>query len=191
MKIALFFGSFNPVHNGHTGLGRYIVENKLVDEVWFIVSPRNPLKNQKELIDEHYRFEMLQLAIQDEPLFRASDVEFGMPVPSYSIETLQLLSSKFPEDHFVLMIGSDNALVFDQWKNFEQILTDYEVFVYPRNGYNFEPVSQKFHQMKLINTPFFNISSTQIRDAILNKKDLSNWIHPSVYQYIKDNNLYK
>lgn len=191
MKIALFFGSFNPVHNGHTGLGKYIVDSQLVDEVWFVVSPRNPLKNQSELIDEQYRLEMLQLAIQNEPFFRASDIEFKMPVPSYTIDTLHLLSSMYPDNHFVLMIGSDNALVFDQWKDFEQILTDYEVIVYPRSGYSFESVRENFHQMKLVDTPFYNISSTQIREAIMNKKDISDWLHPSVFQYIKNNNLYK
>jgi len=190
MRFALFFGSFNPVHKGHTGLGKYIVDNKLVDEVWFVVSPRNPLKNQKGLIDERQRLEMLQLAIQDEPFFKASDIEFKMPVPSYTIDTLQLLSSEYPENHFVLMIGSDNALVFDQWKNFGKILSDYEVIVYPRKGFNFDEVSDRFRQMKLADTPIYNISSTQIRDAILNKKDISKWLHPSVFQYIKSNNLY-
>ncbi len=190
MRIALFFGSFNPVHNGHTGLGKYVVDNKLVDEVWFVVSPRNPLKNQRELIDEHQRFEMLQLAIKDEPFFKATDIEFKMPVPSYTIDTLHILSSEFPEKHFVLMIGSDNALVFEQWKNFKEILSDYEIIVYPRQGFNFDLVKERFRQMKLADTPIYNISSTQIRDALRNTKDVSKWIHPSVFQYIKDNNLY-
>ena len=115
MKIALFFGSFNPVHLGHTNLGKYLTDNKLVDEVWFVVSPCNPLKNQNDLIDEYLRLDMLMLAIQGEPQFKVSDIEFTMPIPSYTINTLEKFNIDFPEHQFVLMIGSDNALVFDHW----------------------------------------------------------------------------
>ena len=191
MKIALFFGSFNPIHLGHIGLGKYIVENKIVDEVWYIVSPKNPLKDHKELVDEHNRLEMLKLAIQNEPHFKAFDIEFKMPIPSYTIDTLRLITQNYPAHHFALMIGSDNALVFNQWKNYQEILSDYEVIVYPRKSFSFEKVREKYPQMKLINTPYFDISSTQIRKAFLQKKDITKWLHPSVYQFIIENNLYK
>lgn len=191
MKIAVYSGSFNPVHNGHTLLAKHLIDYYLVDEVWFLVSPCNPLKEQKELIDEHLRLEMLILAIADQPRFKASDVEFTMPVPSFTIDTLQRLNQLFPENEFCLIIGSDNALVFDKWKNYKEILTNYEVLVYPRKGYNFSEVADIYPQMKLLNTPFYNISSSQIRKALKQKKDVTKWLHPNVLKFIIENNLYE
>lgn len=191
MNIALFFGSFNPVHTGHTQLGKYLIENKLVDEVWFVVSPCNPLKNQHDLIDEYQRLDMLYYAIKDEPQFKACDIEFTMPIPSYTIDTLHKLSAEFPEHHFSLMIGSDNALVFDQWKNYTELLQEYDVLVYPRKGYEFSEVANRYPQMQLINTPIYDISSTEIRNAFAQKKDIARWLHPFVYEYIVENELYK
>jgi nicotinate-nucleotide adenylyltransferase len=190
MKIALYFGSFNPIHLGHQKLAELLIDNNIVDEVWFVVSPCNPLKNQSELLDEYIRLDMLMLAIQKQPRFKASDIEFVMPIPSYSIDTLYKLSSQFPDNQFQLVIGSDNALVFDQWKNYEELLNEYPVIVYPRVGYDFTNVASKYPQMQLLNTPYFDISSTQIREFIAQKKDVSQWLHPSVYQFIIENNLY-
>lgn len=191
MNIALYFGSFNPIHLGHQKLAEWLIDNEIVDEVWFVVSPCNPLKDQTELIDEYIRLDMLMLAIHDQPRFKASDIEFVMPIPSYSIDTLHELSSQFPDNQFKLMIGSDNALVFDQWKNHETLLKEYPVLVYPRSGYDFAEVADKYPQMQLLSTPYFNISSTQIREFIANKKDVSQWLHPSVHQFIVENNLYQ
>ena len=191
MRVALYFGSFNPVHIGHQKLAEYLVDNKLADEVWFVVSPCNPLKNQLDLIDEYLRLDMLMLAIQNHPNLKASDVEFTMPIPSYSIDTLHELESQFPDYQFVLIIGSDNALVFDQWKNHLQILDEFPVLVYPRRGYDFTEVADIYPQMQLLNTPFYDISSSLIREFIAQKKDVSSWLHPSVYQFIIDNNLYQ
>jgi nicotinate-nucleotide adenylyltransferase len=190
MKIAVYSGSFNPVHNGHTLLAKHLIDNNLVDEVWFIVSPCNPLKEQKELIDEHLRLEMLMLAIANETRFKASDVEFTMSNPSYTIDTLQRLNQLFPEKEFCLIIGSDNALVFDKWKNYKEILSNYEVLVYPRKGYNFSEVADIYPQMKLLNTPLYNISSSQIRKALKQKKDVRRWLHPEVLKFILENELY-
>ncbi len=191
MKIAVYSGSFNPVHNGHTQLAQYLIDNDLVDEVWFVVSPCNPLKEQKELIDEHLRLEMMILAIAGEQRFKASDIEFSMPIPSYSIDTLKQLNQIYPEHQFCLIIGSDNALVFDKWKNYNEIIDKYEVLVYPRLGYDFKKVANIYPQMKLLETPYYNISSTQIRDAIKQNKDVSNWLHPKVVSFIFENELYK
>ncbi len=191
MKIAVYSGSFNPVHNGHTQLAQYLIDNDLVDEVWFVVSPCNPLKEQKELIDEHLRLEMIILAIAGESRFKASDIEFSMPIPSYSIDTLKQLNQLFPEHQFCLIIGSDNALVFDKWKNYNEILDKYEVLVYTRLGYDFSKVADIYPQMKILETPYYNISSTQIRYAIKQKKDVSNWLHPKVVSFIFENELYK
>lgn len=191
MRVALYFGSFNPVHLGHLKLAEYLTDNELVDEVWFVISPCNPLKEQSELLDEYIRLDMLFFAIRSNPRFKACDIEFTMPIPSYSIDTLNVLSKQFPDYQFELIIGSDNALVFDQWKDYEEILANYPVLVYPRKNYDFAQVAARYPQMKLLNTPIYDISSTQIRDSIAQKKDISQWLHPSVLQFIKENNLYQ
>ena len=191
MRIGIFSGSFNPVHLGHQKLAEYLIENQFVDEVWLVVSPCNPLKNQSELLDEYIRLDMLMLSIQQHPHFKACDVEFCMPIPSYSIDTLHVLLSQYPNYQFFLIIGSDNALVFDQWKDYPKILNEFSVLVYPRRGYDFTEVAEKYPQMHLLSTPLYDISSTQIRDYISQKKDVSNWLHPSVYQFIMENNLYE
>ncbi len=190
MNIALYFGSFNPVHTGHIRLAEHLIEINPVDEVWFVVSPCNPLKNQIDLIDEYLRLDMLMLAIKGQPKFKASDIEFTMPVPSYTIDTLNELKKDFPQHNFSLLIGSDNALVFDKWKNYKEILEKFEVFVYPRKGYDFSEVADIYPEMKLINTPYYNISSTEIRAAIAQKKDITQWLLPKVFEYIVENNLY-
>jgi nicotinate-nucleotide adenylyltransferase len=189
-RIGIYSGSFNPIHLGHQKLAEYLIDNQIVDEVWFVVSPCNPLKHQTDLLDEYIRLDMLMLVIHNQPKFKASDVEFVMPIPSYTIDTLHKLSSQFPDNQFQLIIGSDNALVFDKWKRPEKILEEYPVLVYPRREYDFAKVADLYPQMQLLNTPYFDISSTQIREFIAQKKDVSQWLHPSVYQFIQENNLY-
>src|ERR1035437_6610790 len=191
MRVAIYSGSFNPIHLGHQKLAKYLIENQLVDEVWFIVSPCNPLKKQEDLIDEYIRLEMLVFAIKDQYGLKASDIEFTMPVPSYSIDTLHALSTQFADIQFVLVIGSDNALVFDQWKDYTQLVKEYPILVYPRHEYDFSLVAGKYPEMQLLKSPYFDISATQIREFIAQKKDVSQWLHPSVYQFIIKNNLYQ
>ncbi|MDD3080334.1 MAG: nicotinate (nicotinamide) nucleotide adenylyltransferase [Paludibacter sp.] len=191
MKIALYSGSYNPIHIGHTALAKHLIDHKVVDEVWFVVSPCNPLKDQKNLLDEYLRLDMVMLAIQNQNNFKVSDVEFTMPIPSYTFDTLSKLEVDFPEHEFSLIIGSDNAVVFDKWKNYKEILQKYDVFVYPRKGYDFADVSDIYPQMRLLNTPLYDISSTEIRQAIAQKKDVTNWLHPSVYEFIIENKLYQ
>ena len=190
-RIGIYSGSFNPIHLGHTKLAEYLIDNELVDEVWFLVSPCNPLKKQSQLLDEYIRLDMLILAIVKYPNFKASDVEFCMPIPSYSIDTLEYLSIQFADCQFSLIIGSDNALVFDQWKAYTQLLKHYPILVYPRTGYDFDLVADKYPEMKLLDSPVYDISSTQIRNFIAQKKDVSQWLHPSVYQFIIENNFYQ
>lgn len=191
MQIALFFGSFNPFHLGHQKLGEWLVDNDLFDEIWYVVSPSNPLKDNSLLIDEYVRLEMLVGAIKDNPRLKASDVEFLMPIPSYTIHTLRKLSADYPEHDFSLVIGSDNALVFDQWKDYQTILEQYPIVVYPRKGYDIKQVASLYPQMKLVDTEIYDISSTQIRLAISQQKDITEWLHPFVYQFIMDNDLYQ
>ena len=190
-SIGLFFGSFNPIHLGHTNLAEYIFRFSGVDEIWFIVSPRNPLKEQSELIDENLRLKMLQLATGDKDYLVASDIEFDLPKPSYTIKTLNTLSEIFPEDDFILLIGSDNMQIFDQWKDYQTILDDYSVLVYPREGYPYEEYEERYPEMQILEeAPFFDVSSTQVRELIKNNQDVSHWLHADVYQFIKENNLY-
>ena len=189
--VGLFFGSFNPVHLGHTNLAEYIFRFSGADEICFIVSPRNPLKEQFELIDEDLRFRMLQFATEDKDYLIPSDIEFDQPKPSYTIHTLKTLTERYPEDNFILLIGSDNMAIFDQWKDYETILEEYSILVYPREGYPYEDYEEKYPDMQILEeAPFFEISSTEIRELIKNNQDASEWLHPEVYQFIKDNNLY-
>lgn len=191
MKTAIYSGSFNPIHKGHTQLAKYLTSHRLADEVWFVVSPCNPLKEQKELLDEHLRLELVILAIKDEPAFKASDIEFTMPVPSYSINTLNRLCSDFPDREFLLIIGSDNALVFDKWKDYPEILDKYQVLVYPRRGYDFAEVKDRYPQMQLLPTEFYDISSTEIRQNIAENHLQTEWLHPEVAGFIQENKLYR
>ncbi len=188
--VGIYSGSFNPIHIGHIEIANYIIDKQLVDEVWFVVSPCNPLKNSYLLIDEYLRLDMLMLAIKNNNNFKASDIEFTMPIPSYTIDTLHMLSNQYIDYQFILIIGSDNALVFDQWKNYQQLLKEYPVLVYPRLGFQNNNVSELYPDMTLLDSPFFDVSSTQIREFIAQKKDVSQWLHPSVNQFILENSIY-
>ncbi len=189
-KVGLYFGSFNPVHMGHINLACYLVEKNIVDEVWFVVSPCNPLKQQNEMLDENIRLKMLNMAIEGKPGLKSTDVEFSMPVPSYTYDTLKVLSSRFPDIKFSLIIGSDNTLLFSRWKNYKQILDNYQVLVYPRRGYDFKKIGEMLPQITELSTPYYDISSTEIREAISQGEDISQWLDPDVYDYILKNKLY-
>lgn len=191
MKIALYPGSFNPVHRGHVELACSVLSEKLADEVWMIVSPHNPLKDKSNQADEKDRMAMLQIALEKYPDIRASDVEFSLPRPSYTINTLDYLVTRFPEHHFVLMIGSDNALVFNQWKDYEVILQRFQVYVYPRRGFPLTDAIQFYPQMHALETPFYDISSTAIREMISQNEDTTQWLHPLVREYIIQRGLYR
>ncbi|MFV0391659.1 MAG: nicotinate (nicotinamide) nucleotide adenylyltransferase, partial [Paludibacteraceae bacterium] len=187
----LFFGSFNPIHLGHTRLADYIFEYSGMDEIWYVVSPRNPLKEQSELIDESLRLHMIELATSSKEYLKVSAIEFDMPRPSYTVDTLETLAEKYPHYDFTLLIGSDNMQIFDQWKDYRKILNEFSILVYPRKGYDYEEYEERYPEMQILEeAPFFEISSTEIRELISNKQDADKWLHPDVYQFIKDNNLY-
>lgn len=191
MNITIYSGSFNPIHKGHVALATFMLENKLADEVWFVVTPSNPLKNIPDLIDHVQRLAMVNLITNDQEKFKASDIEFDMPVPSYTIDTLRKLSSLFPQHEFSLLIGSDNASVFDQWKSYPEIMNDYKVFVYPRKGDDPDLINEKFPKLHFIPAPYLNISSTEIREKIRKHQDCTQWLKPEVLNYIQNHNLYK
>ncbi|MBP3639572.1 MAG: nicotinate (nicotinamide) nucleotide adenylyltransferase [Muribaculaceae bacterium] len=185
--IGLLGGSFNPVHCGHMMLAAYLTQWDIVDRVWLMLSPRNPLKNPLGLIPDTRRLAMLSIATRGVERVDTCDIELSMPLPSYTINTLDLLASRYPGRRFKLVIGSDNWQVFDQWRDWQRILDEYGVIVYPRPGY---PVEGHVDGMETITPITVNLSSTQVRDAIARGRDMSCFLPPGVYKYIVDNKLY-
>lgn len=190
MKVGLFFGSFNPVHVGHMVLANYMLEFTDLDQVWFVVSPHNPHKNKASLLHERYRIEMVRLAIGDHNKLKASDIEFKLPQPSYTINTLTYLKEKYPQVTFALIMGADNLQSFGKWKNSEEIIKEHELYIYPRPETNKTQLN-KNHQVKEINAPLMELSSTQIRAAIKDKKDLRYFVPEKVWDYIKEMHFYE
>ena len=187
MNIGLFSGSFNPIHKGHIALAEYIRNHAHIDEVWFVVSPRNPLKEDHLLIDEQHRLKMVELAIKGREGLKVSDVEMNMPKPSYTVNTLKKLSASYPEHRFHLIIGTDNMLSFHLWKDYHYILEHYPILVYPRDK---EDIPAAYPSMQLIHAPLYPISSTQIREMIRHHEDISEWVAPEVMDYIQQMQLY-
>lgn len=191
MNIGIFSGSFNPIHIGHLILANYITEFTDMDEIWFLVTPQNPLKENTNLLDEQLRLEMVEKGLIDYPKLKASDFEFSLPRPSYTINTLDALSEQYPEHNFSLIIGADNWVVFDRWKDSENIIKKYKVYVYPRLDCRIS-IPKKFkNRVEALESPILEISSTFIRDSIRNGKNIKVFLPDSVYKYIKKNNLYK
>lgn len=191
MNIGIFSGSFNPIHIGHLILANYIVEFTDIEEVWFLVSPRNPFKQQSELLDEDKRLEMVQLALKQYPKLKASDFEFSLPRPSYTIHTLSRLKEAYPQHAFNLIIGSDNWSVFENWKNYEQIIENYAIKIYPRLGHRISIQPRQRKSVEALDAPVIEISSTFIRESIAEGKDIKAFLPEGIYEYINNNDLYK
>jgi nicotinate-nucleotide adenylyltransferase len=171
-EIGLFFGSFNPIHTGHMIIANLVKETTSVEEVWFIVSPQNPFKKNKNLLHEFDRLDMVNAAIADDYQFRSSDVEFNMPRPSYTIDTLTLLQEKHPDKKFKLIIGEDNLASFPKWKNHDKILEHFGLIVYPRP--NSKPSDLRNHKnVQVIDAPEVDISATLIRKLVKNGKSIN------------------
>ncbi|MBD8387517.1 nicotinate (nicotinamide) nucleotide adenylyltransferase [Dysgonomonas sp. BGC7] len=190
MNIGVFSGSFNPIHIGHVILGNYIVEYTDVDEVWFLVSPHNPLKEADSLLDENTRLEMVKLALRKYDKLIASDFEFSMPTPSYTIGTLDALSAKYPEQNFTLIIGGDNWEVFENWRDYDRLLQNYKLKVYPRIDSRISISGKLRNQVEALDSPIIEISSTFIRDGIKDHKDVRSFLPDGVYEYIIERKLY-
>ena len=190
MKIGLFFGSFNPIHIGHLVIANYMAEFTDLEKIWFVVSPHNPLKEKKTLLANNHRLNLVREGIADYSKFKASDIEFKLPQPSYTINTLAYLKEKYPKTEFALIMGADNLQTFDKWKNYEEILKQYIIYVYPRPG--FDGGKFKDHQsVKKTEAPVMEISSTFIREAIKNKKDVRYYLSEPVYVYLKGMHFYE
>jgi len=195
-ETGLFFGSFNPVHIGHMAIANYITEYSFLKEVWFIVSPHNPLKVKESLLSERDRFYMTQLAIGDDARFRASDIEFTLPRPSYTIDTLAHLTEKHPSRRFTLIMGEDNLTTLHKWKNAEMLVKQYPIVVYPRL-YPGRRSSKRLQEIlamasvQEIDAPIMEISGTFIRSAIREGKDVSWFVPAPVWKYIREMHFYE
>lgn len=186
--VGILGGSFNPVHMGHLMLAQYLTQWKYVDKVWLTLSPLNPLKEAAGLIPDMKRLAMITLATKGAIDIETCDIELSMPRPSYTIDTLDLLSKRHKNRRFKLVIGSDNWRIFDKWREHERILEEYGVIVYPRPGYPIDSVY--VDGLEVVDAPTVNISSTFVRDAIVRGKDMRYFMPDSVYKYIRDNRLY-
>jgi nicotinate-nucleotide adenylyltransferase len=190
MRIGLFFGSFNPIHVGHLAIANYMVEFTDLDRVWFVVSPHNPLKQKSTLLADYHRLQMVRLAIEYDNRFKASNIEFDLPQPSYTIDTLTYLKEKYPEYEFVLIMGSDGLKTFHKWKNSDQVIVDYPRYVYPRPGTDPELLNNLINGC-IVRAPSMEISSTFIREAIANGKNVRYFLPEKVWEFISEMNFYK
>jgi nicotinate-nucleotide adenylyltransferase len=189
-KTGLFFGSFNPIHNGHLMITSYMVEYAGLEQVWFVVSPHNPLKEKSSLLADHHRLVMVNLAIEDDKRFKSSNIEFKLPKPSYTIDTLTYLSEKFPGKQFIPILGSDNLPTLHRWKNWEALLAQYKILIYPRPGTSPSPYD-KHPSLSWVDAPLITISSTFIRKGIREGRDMRYFLPEKVWKYIEEMNFYK
>jgi len=190
MKIGLLFGSFNPVHIGHLIIANYMANHTDLDKVWLVVSPQNPLKKYGDLINTYDRLEMARLATDNADNLEVSDVELKLPQPSYTIDTLTILKEKYPQHEFAIIMGSDNLVTLHKWKNYKLILRDYQIYVYPRPGY--ENTDLATHpSVHITMTPLMELSATFIRKAISEKKNVQFFVPDPVLKFIESKGLYR
>jgi len=189
-KIGLFFGSFNPIHIGHLIIANIMAENTDLNKVWFVVSPQNPFKPSKGLLHEFDRYDMVKAAIADHYKLEVSDVEFNLPKPSFTIHTLAYLTEKFPGKEFKVIIGEDNLENFAKWKNHDQILNQYGLYVYPRPHVTNSDFTRHPH-VKMIEAPLLDISATYIRNCIKNNKSIRYLVPEPVEQMIRVKSFYR
>lgn len=192
-KVGIFCGSFNPVHNGHVALADYIARNSGLDEVWLVVSPLNPLKRTiaDTLAPNEQRLDMVRLALRSCERLFASDIEFSLPLPNYTINTLRALDAKYPDTDFCLIIGADNLALFERWKDSDIIMADYDMMVYPRPGMDMDALVRKYPKVNVLKgAPLHDVSSTEIRRRISSGESLRGLVNPEVEEYIKDKKLY-
>ncbi len=188
-KTGLFFGSFNPIHSGHMMIASYMLEYAGLSQVWFIVSPHNPLKEKASLLADHHRLAMVNLAIEDDNRFKSSNIEFKLPRPSYTIDTLTRLSEKYPGKQFIPILGSDNLPGFHKWKNWEALLSQYTLYVYPRPGT--QPSQFDDHpSLVKIDAPLITVSSSFIRKGIKEGKNMRYFMPEKVWKFVEEMNFY-
>ena len=184
-RIGIYSGSFNPIHIGHLALANYLCEFEGLDEVWFLVTPHNPLKAQEGLMEDNLRLQLVKAAVAEYPRFRASDFEFHLPKPSYTIHTLEALKQKYPDMAFTLIVGADNWVCFDRWFEAKRIVDEFNLMIYPRPGYAVERESLPPH-VTLVDAPNIEVSSTFIRQAMAEGRDVRYFLHPAVYRLLSN-----
>ena len=195
MKIGLYFGTFNPIHIGHLIIGNHIAENSDLDQIWMVVTPHNPFKNKQTLLDDYQRLQLVFLATEDYPKIKPSDIEFKLPQPNYTVNTLAHLQEKYPQHIFSLIMGEDNLKSLHKWKNHEVILENHNIYVYPRISSETDPnqylTFKNNPKIHIIDAPIVEISSTFIRENIKKNKNIRPLLPEKVWEYIDHNNLYK
>lgn len=189
MKIGLYFGSFNPVHVGHLIIASHATNETNLDQVWFVVSPQNPFKQSSTLLNEYHRLHLIQSAIEGENKLRVSNIEFKLPKPSYTIDTLAYLKEKHPEHEFSIIMGSDSFSNLHKWKNYEQIIKSHTIYIFIRPG--FDATNNIAAKIEILNPPLLHISSTHIRELIKSKKSFRYLVPDIVKEEIERNGYYK
>jgi nicotinate-nucleotide adenylyltransferase len=188
MNIGLYFGSFNPIHIGHLIIANHIHQHTPIDKLWFVLSPHNPLKESHTLLNEYDRLHLVELAIKENPKFRASNVEFSLPKPSYTIDTLTYLKEKFPLERFSVVMGSDSFQNIKHWKNWEQLVAQYPIIIYKRPGFEVAPLEGA--KLQVLEAPMLDISASFIRKEIKAKKSVQYLLPDAVWKYISENRYY-
>lgn len=189
-KTGLFFGSFNPIHVGHLIIANTMLTSSELEEVWFVVSPQNPLKERSTLLADHHRLQMVRVAIEDNYRMRACDIEFHLPVPSYTVVTLAHLGEQYPEREFCLIMGSDNLDNLHRWRNYEYILNNYKIYVYPRPGHLGGDFASH-PNVTMVDVPMMDISSSYIREQIRNHRSVEYLLTEPVYKYLTEMHFYE
>jgi nicotinate-nucleotide adenylyltransferase len=190
-KTGLYFGSFNPVHIGHLAIANYLVEFTEIDQLWFVVTPQNPHKTKRNLLNDFDRLDLVKLAVEDDDRLEVSDIEFFLPKPSYTVDTLAYLKDRNPNRDFKILMGSDNLENFHKWKNHETIVENYGVIVYPRPGFDKSKIKPHKNITVAENAPLMEISSSFIRNAVKKGKDVRHFLPPKVWEYIDEMGFYR
>lgn len=191
-KVGLFFGTFNPIHIGHLIIANHFVEFTEIDEVWFVVTPKSPDKQKKSLLEDYHRYEMVYLATKGYLKLKPSRIEFGLTQPNYTVNTLAHLEEKYPKREFVLLMGEDNLNSLHKWKNYEVLLENYSIYVYPRISSNTEELTLRDHpSIHKVDAPIMEISSSFIRKAIRDEKNITPLLPQNVWEYIDEMNFYR
>jgi len=191
MEIGLFFGSFNPVHIGHMIIANHMVSNTDMDRLWMVVSPHNPLKEKSSLAKDYDRLHLINITIEDDLRLKASDIEFRLPKPSYTIDTLTYLNEKYPQHDFSIIMGGDNIANLHKWKNYEMLLSNYKIYVFERPGYEMGALINHPNVQIVPETPLLNLSASYIRKCIREKKSVRYMLPDPVFKYIDGSNMYK
>lgn len=189
-KVGIYSGSFNPIHHGHVMLANYLVEFSELDELWFVVTPQNPLKKKEDLLDDDERLKMVQLAVGDDPRFFVSDIEMHLPTPSYTINTLTALSELYPDCEFVFICGMDSLQNLKNWREYQRILDNYELLVFPREGYDGSELVNS-PSVKILKTPIVEVSSTFIRNCVREGRDVRHFMPEKAFLYMKERHFYE